>query len=441
MYYGWKIVGVAFVTLFVSVGFLFYSYGVFMPAIEAEFGSSRLAGSLGLSLMMLTMGLAGPYLGKAVDETSIRGVMIIGIVLMTFGFLMASRTTAMWQLQVILGTILGLGAAFSGVIPSQTLVANWFIRRRGIALGIATMGVSLAGILMPLISTKLIDAIGWRATFIVYAIMAISVLLPVIYILLANRPEEKGLYPDGESHPSALPPLGLVQSVATSHTEEQRAADTLDHHDWNFDLARRSVNFWAIAFSMGFNLHCIAAVLMHMVWMGLDGGLSAYDAAILLSLSAGVGIIGKVLFGAMADRIDTRIAVWLAIAFQMLGLSILSRSPDHTGLLIAVAVFGLGMGGIIPLWGSLIGEAFGRENFATIMGMMAACMLPIRIAGLPIAGYIFDRTGSYTLAFQIFLGVYVCAGISLIFLHKQDVDQRLKRTLPTKRHQAKLDEQ
>lgn len=439
MYHGWKMVGVAFVTLFVSIGFQFYSYGVFMPALEAEFSSSRLSGSIGLVLMMLTMGLAGPYVAKAVDETSIRRIMIMGILLMATGFLLAARTTAMWQLHVILATTLGVGAAFSGIIPSQTLVANWFIRRRGMALGIATMGVSVAGIFMPLISTQLIEAFGWRYTFVVYAMIAVSVLMPVIYFLLGNRPEDQGMYPDGESQLGASPPYGLVESVGAFHTEEQRTADAIHHQDWTFLQARQNVNFWAIAFSMAFNLHCIVAILMHMVWLGIDLGLSAFDAAVLLSLSAGVGIIGKMIFGAIADSVDTRIAVWLAIAFQMLGVSILSRSPDQTLLLAAVAIFGLGMGGIIPLWGSLIGEAFGRENFANIMGMMTPCTLPIRLSGLLIAGYIFDRTGSYTLAFQIFLGVYACAAVALLFLHKEDVDQRIKRTLTTKRDRRGTD--
>lgn len=440
MYFGWKIVGVAFVTLFISIGFIFYSYGVFMPILETEFGSSRLEGSMGLALMILSMGLSGPYLGKAVDDNSIRKVMITGILLMAFGFILASRTTSMWQFQTITFFILGLGAAFSGLIPSQTLVANWFIRRRGMALGIATMGVSTAGMLMPLISTRLIESIGWRYTFIVYALIAIAVLVPLTYFLLANRPEEKGLYPDGESKPSSLPPIGLIASTETNQTDAQRASDAINKQSWTFDLARRNVNFWAIAFSMALNLHCIGAVLMHMVWMGIDGGLSPFDAAILLSISAGVGVVGKVIFGAMADRLDTRIAVWLAITFQILGVSILSRSPEHTNMLLAVASFGFGMGGIVPLWGSLIGEAFGRENFATIMGMMSPCMLPIRIAGLPVAGYIFDRTGSYTLAFQIFIGVYACAAVALLFVHKSDVDQRIKRTLPTKRDMGTVKE-
>ena len=92
------------------------------------------------------------------------------------------------------------------------------------------------------------------------------------------------------------------------------------------------------------------------------------------------------------------------------------------------------MGGIFPLWGSLIGEAFGRQNFANVMGIMSPCMLPIRISGIPLAGYIFDRTGSYTLAFQLFIGVYICSAIAMLFVHKEDVDQRMKRNLPTKRN-------
>ena len=107
MYYGWKIVGVSFTTLFISIGFLFYSYGVFFLALEAEFGSSRFGISMGLAFMNITMGVMAPFLGKAVDRYSIRNIMITGACLMATGFFMAAQITALWQFYVILATILG----------------------------------------------------------------------------------------------------------------------------------------------------------------------------------------------------------------------------------------------------------------------------------------------------------------------------------------------
>lgn len=434
MYYGWKIVGVSFTTLFISIGFLFYSYGVFFLALEQEFGSSRFGISMGLAFMNITMGLMAPFLGKAVDRYSIRSIMLVGACLMAFGFFCAAQISALWQFYVILGTFLGVGEALLGMIPSQTLVANWFIKKRGTALGIATMGVSMSGMIMAPLSSTLIEHIGWRYTFIVYGLSALAVVVPLVYFVVVNQPEEKGLYPDGESSPDSLPPGGLVQSVGAFESDDQRVCDTLDHHSWTFMQAIKNKNFWAITLTISMCMHCVGAVLTHMIPMAMDRGLTATNAALLLSLSAGVGVLGKVMFGWIADHIDTRIAVWISIAFQMSGVLLISHGGSEVFVLrIGVALFGFGMGGVVPLWGSLIGEAFGRENFGTIMGSMSPCMLPIQIAGTPLAGYIYDNTGSYIAAFNTFLCVYAVAAIAMTFLKKQDVDQRIKRSLKSRR--------
>jgi len=429
LYYGWKIVFVAFISLFISVGFLFYSYGVFFLALEQEFGSSRLGISIGLAFMNLAMGIVARFIGKAVDRYSIRSIMITGTCLMAVGFLLAAQINALWQFYVILGTLLGVGAAFIGMIPSQTLVSNWFIRRRGTALGIATMGVSMSGMIMAPVSTWLIHAIGWRYTFIVYGLLAVGIVAPLVYAVVVNRPEQKGLYPDGEASPSALPPGGLVASASAFESDDQRAADTLHHHEWTVKQALMNVNFWAITLTISMCMHCIGAVLTHTIPLAGDLGFTGTQGAMIVSLSAGVGVIGKVLFGWIADQMDTRIAVWLSIAFQFAGVALLINADTYAQLQLAAVLFGFGMGGVVPLWGSLIGEVFGRENFGNIMGIMTPMMLPIQVAGVPLAGYISDHTGSYSLAFEIFLGVYTLAAVVLLMLQKKDVDQRMKRRM------------
>ena len=417
MFYGWRIVGVSFVTLFISVGFIFYSYGVFFKALTAEFGGSRLDVSIGLAVMSVAMGVLGPFLGRAVDKWSIRNIMLVGTVWMSVGFFMAARVTALWQFYLILGTVLGAGAAMIGQLPSSTLVANWFVRRRGMALGVATMGVSMSGVIMPPLSTRIIEAIGWRNAFYVYGLVAMAVLIPLVRSLVVNRPEDRGLMPDGDDDPQhADPPLA---SVIREHEEA----------DWRTADILRDRDFWAITVVIGLCFFAMGATLTHTIPHATDMGFSASSAAFVLSVCALVGVIGKVLFGWIADHIDTRIALWAAIGFQAMGTILLMRAHTYPLLLAALGVFGLGMGGVVPIWGSLVGEVFGRASFGRVMGLMSPCMLPIQAFGVPYAGYVYDHTGSYDVAFRTFLVVYVLAAITLLSLRQREVDQRIKEAV------------
>jgi MFS family permease len=189
----------------------------------------------------------------------------------------------------------------------------------------------------------------------------------------------------------------------------------------------KNVDFWAIVLTFSMIMHCNGAVLTNMVPMARDRGLTAMEGAMVLSLSAGMAVLGKLVFGWIADHIDTRIAVWISIAFQFMGAIFFLQEDSILMMRIAGASFGFGMGGVVPLWGSLIGEVFGRENFGTIMGSMSPCMVPISMTGLPLAAYIFDVTGSYTIAFRMHLVIYVIAALCMFLLKRRDVDQRIKR--------------
>lgn len=415
MYYGWKIVGATFVTLFISVGFIFYSYGVFFEALELEFGGGRFNVSVGIAIMNVTMGLLAPFLGRWVDRWSIRNIMLIGAIAMPLGFFLASRVTAIWQFYVLLATLMGAGAALIGQLPSSTLVANWFIRRRGTALGIATMGVSMSGVFMPPVSTYLIQEIGWRHTFVVYGILTIVIVMPLVRAFVVNRPEDLGLLPDGDRRPG--------DSGDGTPVFHEFAGEEMQ---WTTMGIFRERNFWAITVTVGLCFFSMGATLIHMIRLASDRGIPPTSAAFVLSICAAVGVLGKVLFGWIADHIDTRIALWLAISFQAVGTVLIMRAFTYPVLMVAGGVFGLGMGGIVPLWGSLVGEVFGRASFGRVMGMMSPCMLPIQALGVPYAGLVFDRTGSYTIAFRTFLVAYATAASVLFLLRQQDVDQRIK---------------
>ena len=157
MFYGWRIVSVVFLSHFISVGLVFYSYGVFFKALVTDFGGTRLGVATGLVVMQVAIAIVSPAVGRIVDRRSIRHIMCGGAFLMALGFVSASRIGALWQFYVIMGTLLGFGSVLLGALPGSTLVANWFTGRRGIALGIAGMGISLSGFAMAPVATWLIE--------------------------------------------------------------------------------------------------------------------------------------------------------------------------------------------------------------------------------------------------------------------------------------------
>jgi MFS family permease len=421
MFYGWRIVAVVFLTHFISVGLVFYSYGVFFKALATDFGGSRLGVAVGLAILNVVVGLLSPFVGRAVDRGSIRHIMCAGALLMAAGFLIGSRIESLGQFYMVIGTFLALGTVLMGALAGSTLVANWFTERRGTALGISGMGISLSGLAMAPIATALIAAIGWRNTFLVYGAVTLVAVLPAVWLVIVNRPEDLGMAPDGEAAPSG-PPASAVGDSVYAPAPEGPLLDASGPLEWSARDSLRNRNFWVIALVIALNFCANGAVLTHIIPHGTDIGFDPLAAAWVLSTIAGLGVVGKVLFGWTVDRIPKQVAVWGAIGLQAIGVALILKVEAYPMLLMAGAVFGLGMGGGVPLWGALIGAGFGRQAFGRVMGLMTPVMVPVQILGIPYAGWIYDRTGSYDIAFVSFLGVYALAGGVLLFLRMPDVE-------------------
>jgi MFS family permease len=417
MFYGWRIVAVAFVTHFISVGLVFYSYGVFFKALAEDFGGSRFGVATGLAIMNIAIGLFAPFLGHALDRGSIRNIMCFGALLTATGFFIASQIDALWQFYVLMGTFLALGVMTVGGIAGTTLVANWFSDRRGTALGISGMGISLSGFAMAPLATLLIGAIGWRSTFLVYGAVPLVVVLPAVWLVVVTRPEEMGLRPDGEQKGEPAPALHPETLPSSEDADLRAQPDT-----WSIWSALGERNLWVIAVAVALNSCTNGAMLTHIIPHATDIGFEPLAAAWVLSCIAGFGVLGKVLFGWIVDRIDKRVALWLATGLQGLGVALIMNAEQYHLLLLSGAVYGLGMGGLVPLSGALIGAAFGRERFGRAIGAMNPLMLPIRVFGIPYAGWIFDRTGSYEIAFLTFMGLCALSIVVLTFLRLPEAE-------------------
>jgi MFS family permease len=392
LFYGWRMVAVAFVVDFIAVGFFFYSYGIFLKGISADLAGSRFAASLGISIANGVGALCSPFVGRALDRLSIKHIMIAGALLVGAGFFALSLTTALWQFYVIMGTLLAFGISMMGGLASAKLVANWFEEKRGKALGIATIGVSFSGIIMPSLANWLISEVGWRGGFQVYAALTIVIIVPLVAAFVVNRPEDKGLLPDGGLREPHRPPREVPP----------------DAH-WRTRELLRNRNFWVIAISFSLAFSSLSAVLIHLAAYASDLGIPLQQAAWIVSAAAGAGALGKPIFGHMIDRFDARLTIWVSFGGQLLGLMLLMNGTGFGSLLTAAVVFGFTMGGVVPVHGAVTATAFGRHSFGKALGLLRPIEIPIHMLGVPLAGFIFDSTGSYQVAFKIFTGFYIVA--------------------------------
>ena len=360
LFFGWRMVAVAFFVDFVAVGFFFYSYGVFFKAIAAEFGDSRLGVALGLTVTNAVGAIAAPLVGRALDRFPLKRVIGVGATAMATGFLGLSQVQTPLQFYLVLGLFIGFGASSMGNLATSKLVANWFDRRRGTALGIAATGVSLSGVVMPYVSAEIIASYGWRNGFLVYGIFTLFVVVPLVLRLVVSRPEEVGMRPDGAlqlstqagDHPIPPPPRISMRDVA------------------------RERNFWAIVLTFGLMFCCMSTTLTHMVPRLTDLGHDLALASLVMSLCAGLGVLGKLSFGWLGDRLPMRRIMLLVILVQFTGQAVMFSYEALLYFAIGAALFGYGVGGVVPMHGTIVGKTFGRERFGAVLGLMRPAMFP-----------------------------------------------------------------
>jgi MFS family permease len=404
MFYGWTMVGLTFYTQFVVLGTVFYSHGILFKPIIEDIGGSRFAFGMALPAFFIVGGLVGPAVGYALQWYSVRSLMLVGAVILSLGFYMLSVSESLFMFYLSFGVVISIGMALLGGITNSVLVSNWFERKRGTALGISQFGVSASGMVMAYVTPWLIGLYGWRGTTEIFAIIPVLVVAPFVWWLVVTRPEDLGLKPDGD-----IPVPGAD------------ADSVIGTDNWPFRRVIRSANFWLIVAVVGLNFAANGAVILKIYPYATDSNYTIEQASLVLSLMAGTAALGKPLFGWLGDKINKKTAMALIIVMEALGLALIVVADSHLTLVCAAILFGLGYGGLLPMWGVLIGACFGRLAFGRIMGLMGPMLVPFQTLGVPLADWIYDHNGSYSGAFTLFLGLYVMAMVSLFFVRLPDL--------------------
>jgi MFS family permease len=391
---GWRMVFAGFIAQFVYSSMSFTAFGVFVTPLEREFGTSRASLSAAFGLSLLAMGAFAPILGRWIDRGSLRRIMLAGLVMASVGTCLLSRAEALWQLGLVFCTLVAFGTALYGPLPSVALVANWFVRRRGIALGVTVAGATLGGALAPVLAALLIDQFGWRDALLAFGLGFFALAAPVFAFGVVSRPAEVGQRPDGAAAPGA----------GVSHADTSVRAYTTSE-------LLRDRNFLVLALGTALIFTSPLVATLHLVPFAEGLGFSRQDAAFVFIPVAACSLLGKLAFGAVADRVDPRHALRLAVLVLVAGWLVLLAGPDYPRLLLAGALLGLGIGAVVPLHGVLIGLCFRAEAFGQVMGLGGLLTLPIIAGANPLAGWLYDATGSYRAGFGLEAGCLLGAGL------------------------------
>lgn len=393
-FHGWRLVGSGFVLQGLATAAVSYSYGVVLGPIAAEFGASRFETMLGITASTLVSGLVSPFLGIAMDRQSLRRLALAGSLLLGSGFALLSRATAIWQVVAVYGLCMAPAMVLIGPTMVSTLLSRWFSRRRGTALGVAAMGTSAFGLLMPPLLQMAIAGVGWRDALLGSGVALLLAALPAAW-MIRDRPQSLGLGMDGD--PPADGPAAAAAGPDSATTRGIFAQS----------------NFWMVAVVVGLLFSTYSAMMSNLVPLARDNGHAAELGALLMSAIAGCGMAGKLAFGVVADRIDLRLGLAAAIVLVVCSLVMLMAAANYPTMLAASCLLGLAAGGMLPVWGSLMAVLFGAAHYGRVMGLMSPVMMPLILAGAPLAGWSCDRSGSYLPALAGFAAALLLALVAL----------------------------
>lgn len=392
---GWWVMAAGFGCTMLAIGSTTYCFGLFVRPMAESFDLSRADTNLGFILLLLGMAAWSPIVGRLMDRLPARAVMGAGAGAFGAGFLMMSLAPSPWMLGLAIFAPVGFGTVACGALAANTLTSRWFLRRRGRAMGILAVATSAGGFAMPPLLAVLLESFGWRQALAVHGVVAGLCMLGLVLWLIRDRPESVGLQPDGDAGPA----LGAGGSAGETPRR------------WALGELLRHRNFWLIGLGCGLLFGADQALLSSIVPFGEDAGYSTQQAALLVSCLTVSAIAGKLLIGALADRVDKRWLFALVAFCHLIFLAVLLIEPGYAGLVIACATVGLAVGGAYPLWMTLLADAFGSASFGSVMGTMSLIVMPLSIFSVRYIGEVFDRSGSYDLAFWTFIAFAVVAAL------------------------------
>ncbi len=397
IYYGWYVVAVAMLFQAVTFGLGSYAFTFWVEYWMKDFQAGRGDIMWATTLFTIALGVMGPAAGWAFDRISMRLLICLGGLVYAAGLALISISTALWQIVAIYAVLLGLGFTLAGSLAGQTLAAKWFRGKRGLAIGIVSLGSSIGGFLLPPMVTWLIARHDWRTAQMILAVFTALAIVPLSWLVIRNNPEQAGVEPDPESELS-----------------RQAIADGL-HRDWTYADILRERTFWLIVVGILPPALAFAGFMANLRPYAADIGIAPELTAPLMSVVAMSMVGSKLAVGALADRIDLRLVYWGTAIPLMVATAIMIGQPSYPLMIAVAALAGLTGGSHMALLGAIVGARFGPASFGKVAGLLMP-FLTLSSLGAVISGRVFDTFKSYDPALEFYIAGALIAAAGIYFL-------------------------
>jgi sugar phosphate permease len=402
VHYGWYVAGITFVTLLVAAGIRSMPSILIVP-VEQEFGWTRATISFAVAVNLILYGLMGPFAAALMDRLGVRTTIVTSLVLVAAGVALTPLMTAPWQLVLLWGVVVGTGTGMTALVLGATVVNRWFSEQRGLVMGMLTASTATGQLLFLPLLAMIVQEVGWRAAVLGVACVALAI-VPLVMLLMRERPRDVGLPPFGKAEIEAAPPraAGNPFSVAVGALAE----------------GARSRDFWLLFgtfFICGLSTNGLIGT--HLIAACFDAGIPEVRAAGLLAMMGIFDLVGTTLSGWLSDRYNNRYL--LAWYYGLRGLSLLwlpfALDISFFGLSLFAVFYGLDWIATVPPTVRLATNCFGREKAPIMFGwIFTGHQVGAAVAAFG-AGVLRTAMDGYLEAFMLAgLACLVAVGMSLM---------------------------
>jgi MFS family permease len=396
-FYGWYIVAVGFLAQVNCAFHMSSTLSVFLKPLTEDLAVSRGLFSLLRSGEILLAGALAPLVGPLVDRYGGRWLITAGAFSAGAGFILLSQVNTFWQFLLLRWSCIAVGGVLMCQMVVSVTISRWFVRKRGRAIAIASLGQGLSKVLIPIVTAALFVWVGWRLTWAVFGLMTLLLVVIPAAIFMRRSPEEMGLKPDGMAEPepaSEIAPKREGAVIRGAAPEEVL---------WSRREVMRTQTFWVICFMYGMANVGIAGLNLHVFAYVTDIGFTALAAATTLTIIASTQLGSTLIWGLISERMEIRHSSTMMFLVQAAGLGLAIFAGDLIAIYVGFFLYGIGLGGSFVLQELIWATYFGRLSLGTVRGLGILVTYAFGAAGAPFFGFIHDLTGSYRSSFIAFV--------------------------------------
>lgn len=414
IYYGWYIAVACALLMFVGVGVGYYGLPIFIKPLKEEHGWSTTQVSWAPTIYFFLSGLTSAVIGPIIDRRGPMLFMTIGMVVNGVSAAFIGLVDELWQLYAVY-FVFAVAYGMSAGVAVNAIMTRWFIRKRALAMSISSTGVSLGGVVLAPIASRLIDAGGLELATPILGAIVVLVGLPVVLFVIAWEPRQMGLFPDGDTREAvrAQTPVAAAQLRRWSRAE-----------------AMGTAGFWAVFLAFLLVLIAQTGYIIHQVSFLEERLGSRSEAAFTLSVTAFGSIVARLLVGIFADGVDKRLLTVILFVVQATCTLLIVSIDNVATTWVLTLIFGFTIGNIYMMQSLLVGELFGMVSFGSLFGLISfAGQLGSALGPIGV-GFLHDQSDGYGLPFAVTAAITYCAAVVILFARPQKAAQHATSAMP-----------